>query len=125
MKTTLILATLILSAWSFQTEASLLEGKKVLCHIPSKEQYIYFSDTQMSFINSMDIVAGKRAIASLEETPSRREGNGFSKFMKLQGKQYKVHIASLKKFSDNDDYLRIMNKKGHKMSYPLNCQYYK
>jgi hypothetical protein len=40
----------------------------------------------------------------------------------LDGLKYKYHIENTKSFTNVDDYITIENSKGHKITYPLECE---
>ena len=35
---------------------------------------------------------------------------------------YKVYVKNINKFDEVEDYMTIINKKGHKITYSLNCR---
>ncbi len=55
------------------------------------------------------------------QTRNLPKTEGMAKVFFKNGLKFKLNIASLKSFSDVDDYLVVTSEEGHQMTYPLTC----
>lgn len=62
-----------------------------------------------------------RSISSIIEARSKVTYLGFKKVLYINGNKHTIHIENKRSFNDADDYMTIINQKGHKMTYPLTC----
>jgi len=63
-----------------------------------------------------------RSISSVYEARSQKTLRGIRKSLYLNGLKHTVHIENYKNLNNSDDYLVVTSNKGHKMTYPLNCE---
>lgn len=64
----------------------------------------------------------KRSISSVYEARAQKTLKGIRKSLYLNGLKHTVNIENYKNLNNSDDYLVVTSPKGHKMTYPLNCQ---
>lgn len=62
-----------------------------------------------------------RRISSTLEARTKVSYLGFRKVVYVNGNKNLIHIENKRHFNDSDDYLSVVNQKGHKMTYPLTC----
>lgn len=62
-----------------------------------------------------------RSISSTFSPRTKITHTGFTKTMYVDSHKYKINIADKNSFSELNDYLVITSPKGHKVTYPLNC----
>lgn len=62
-----------------------------------------------------------RKISSILEARTKVSYLGFRKVIYVDGNKHLIHIENKRHFSDSDDYMSVVNQKGHKMTYPLTC----
>ncbi|EQC45691.1 hypothetical protein [Bacteriovorax sp. Seq25_V] len=53
---------------------------------------------------------------------TRDLGKGVEKIFYLSGEKHTIHIGDKNKFSELNDFIAIKSRKGHEVTFPLNCQ---
>lgn len=62
-----------------------------------------------------------RSISSTFSPRTKVTHTGFTKTMYVDSHKYKITVTDKNDFSELNDYLVITSPKGHKVTYPLNC----
>lgn len=62
-----------------------------------------------------------RSISSVVNSATRKSHKGFRKTLYRDGKKILISIHNTRHFSSDNDFLAITSPKGHKMTFPLNC----
>ena len=90
----------------------------ITCETNFGEKSFTIEDNSVAF--HQDNIDG-RSISSIGEAKSQKTHTGFKKTMYLNGNKHYIYIHNLEKLSSNNDFLAITSPKGHKMTYPINC----
>jgi hypothetical protein len=64
-----------------------------------------------------------RGISSITNARSQKTFQGFRKTLYIDGNKHLININNTSKFTDADDFLAVTSPKGHKMTYPLTCNF--
>jgi len=96
---------------------------KISCSTAFGEKNIIIEDNKVSFLQD-DEEGISRSISSLNEKSVRtmKSHLGFVKTLYLNGNKHQISVKNLNSFSETSDYLTITSSKGHKITYPLNCE---
>lgn len=62
-----------------------------------------------------------RSISSISEAKSQKTHLGFRKTLYIKGHKHFIYIHNFRNLNSNDDFMAITSPKGHKMTYPINC----
>lgn len=87
------------------------------CKTAFGEKSFTISDSSVAFHSK----AKGRGISSTLEARTKVSYLGFRKVVYVNGNKHLIHIENKRHFNDSDDYLAVVNQKGHKMTYPLTC----
>jgi hypothetical protein len=87
------------------------------CKTAFGEKSFTISDSSVAFHSK----AQGRKISSILEARTKVSYLGFRKVLYVNGNKHLIHIENKRHFNDSDDYMSVVNQKGHKMTYPLTC----
>jgi hypothetical protein len=110
-----IFTLILLAMFSSNAKAS---NKAIVCETNFGEKSFTIQGTDIAFHAEQD---NGRSISSVASSNTRKTHNGFNKTMYLNGDKHLVHIENENNFNSNNDFLAVTSQKGHKMTYPLNC----
>jgi hypothetical protein len=111
--TALIILSASISSWA-------IPRKSVTCHTPMSEKILKIDSTTINVATNKK--EENRSIASIIKIRTLSTENGFTKVFKFKNLDAKVHVENLKKPNEADDYFSLTSKKGHQMTYPINCE---
>jgi len=96
---------------------------KINCSTAFGEKNLIIEDHKVSFQQD-DEEGVSRSISSMNENSVRTMKNhlGFVKTLYLNGNKHQINVKNVNSFSESSDYLTITSPKGHKITYPLNCE---
>ncbi len=63
-----------------------------------------------------------RSISSVFNARTHKTQTGFNKTLYINGLKHKVHVQDLNNPNELNDFMAITSPKGHKMTYPINCE---
>jgi len=92
-------------------------AEDINCKTAFGEKSFTISDSNVAFHKQ----SKGRKISSIMDARTRVTYLGFKKVLYIDGNKHLIHIENKRRFSDGDDYLTVINQKGHKMTYPLTC----
>lgn len=110
-----LLTLTILAIYSQGAHASV---QSISCETNFGEKSFTIEGSAIAFHTQIDT---GRAISSLSNSVTRKSHKGFTKTLYIKGDKHLIHIENQKDFNSNNDYLAITSPKGHKMTYPINC----
>ena len=116
MKTLKILTLALL--YSF---AGSLFAKEIVCHTAGMTKVFVIKDNRVSFFNPLEKIGNSRTVASVLGVRTKLKGQGFTKITYMNNNKYMIHVENKKQFSNINDYLTIRTRKGHQMTYHLEC----
>lgn len=93
-------------------------AKAIECKTPYAEKTFTISDDHLAMKTENNI---GRSISSVISAQTKVTFSGFVKTMYIEQHKYKITIADKNQFSELNDYLVVTSPKGHKVTYPLNC----
>lgn len=105
---------------SILTQKSYASIKSISCETAYGERTIEINDNVISFKRNSE---NNRSISSSNDFKAQRQFSGVNQTLYMDGSKHLVHIDNLNNFDSGNDYLAITSPKGHKMTYPLNCQF--
>ena len=110
---------ILLALSSFSVMASDLK-----CHTPNLEHQFTIKDKVVVLHQRSNGFGfdSKRKISSIDKVKSVRTPKGVKKWLKHNGKQYKIEIADISNPSAINDYVTISMGEKYKVSYPLDCK---
>ena len=85
----------------------------IVCETPRKNITIKLSDNKLKI--------GGRFPAEAIAQRTRLRGNSISKIFFVAGDKHTLHLEDTTSFNSLNDYISIRNKKGHEMTYPVDC----
>lgn len=92
-------------------------AQDVHCKTAFGEKSFTISDSSVAFHSK----AKGRKISSILEATTKVSHLGFRKVLYINGSKHLIHIENKRDFNDTNDYMSVVNQKGHKMTYPLTC----
>lgn len=95
-----------------------VHSASITCKTSNELKSFKIRKKSVAFITYDD---NSRSIASVKKVTSRRTRTGFTKTVRMEGKQHIFHINDQRNFSNLEDYYIVKNKQGHEVIYPLNC----
>lgn len=96
-------------------------AKDIICHTSGMTKVFVIKENRVSFFNPLSRISNSREIASVVGVRTKIFGEGFTKITYVDNNKYMIHVDNKKSFSNVNDYLTIRTKKGHEMTYPLEC----
>lgn len=109
---------IILSALVLTSSRSYAASSPISCETNFSEKEFVIQNETIAF-KSEDKQG--RSISSLIESSTRKTHKGVKKILYVGGNKHVINIKNLNDMNSNDDFLAITSPKGHKMTYPLNC----
>lgn len=117
MKTLLALSLALTASIGFAKDA------RIICHTPNKEKSFVINKYDVAFFKADETrPSGFRTLASLSFKGHAEMDQGFNKTLYKDGLRHRISINDTSNFNEVDDYISITSRKGHVMSYPLNCE---
>ena len=114
------LALLAFLSFANSSHASIKQQPSVNCKTNFGEKAFTIEEGSVAFHKKE--TQAQRSISSVYEARTQKTHKGLRKTLYLNGNKHLIHIENINDFSAQDDYLAVTSQKGHKMTYPLNCQ---
>jgi hypothetical protein len=110
----------ILMIHSFNVKA---ETPRIKCSTAFGEKNLIIEEKSVSYVQD-NFEGQTRSISSTRENSvtTLKTHEGFTKTLYLEGNKHQINVKNTNAFSETEDYLTITSPKGHKMTYPLNCE---
>lgn len=115
------LATLIFVAFAGGAHGAVAKVGPIDCKTNFGEKSFTIEDENVAFHKVEEQIG--RSVSSVYEARTQRIYKGVRKSLYLDGNKHLIHIENFDSFDNSQDYLAVTSPKGHKMTYPLNCQF--
>ncbi|MAX66724.1 MAG: hypothetical protein QF441_03380 [Bacteriovoracaceae bacterium] len=93
--------------------------KPIACETNFGEKSFTIQGETVAFHDTQKIKG--RSISSILDSKTRNSHKGFNKTVYQDGYKHLIHIENKNSFNSTDDFLAITSPKGHKMTFPINC----
>lgn len=117
------LMTLMFVAFMNSANAAIHKVGAIECTTNFGEKAFTIEDQSVAFHEVQEDIG--RKISSVFEARTQKTHKGIRKSLYLAGNKHLIHIEDFNNLSDSQDYLAVTSPKGHKMTYPLNCNFIK
>jgi hypothetical protein len=116
---TLVIGTMLtLVLVAIHSQSAQAAFKPISCETNFGEKSFTIQGSDIAFHAEQD---SGRSISSVSNSKTRKTHSGFNKTIYLDGDKHLIHIENEKNFNSNNDFLAVTSPKGHKMTYPINC----
>ncbi len=97
------------------------KNKEYTCFTPRYSRAFVVKKNTIAFFDPYSQIKS-RGIASAIPVRTRYAKKGFTKILFISGTKHTIHINNVNAPNELDDYLIMRGKKGHEVTYPINCQ---
>lgn len=97
--------------------------KDINCETAFGEKTFTIQKNSIAFHHEDHKSEQARSISSMLEASTQRTHKGFKKILYVNGNKHLINIKNIQSFDNTEDYLAITSPKGHKMTYPLSCNF--
>lgn len=105
---------LFTSFFSMSAKAAI---KPITCETNFGEKSFTIEHNTVAFHNTTQ----GRSLSSVSESVTKKSYQGFKKTLYKDGYKHLISIKNENNLNSNDDFLAVTSPKGHKMTYPINC----
>jgi hypothetical protein len=112
MKKTLLATLLMTASLSYAAPAPI----KVKCSTPRSNVVIK--------INGNNLSLDGRFPAETVAQRTKINGSAITKIFFVGGEKHTIHLNDKNNFNELEDFVNIKSRKGHEMTFPLNCKKY-
>ncbi len=109
---------LILSSLVLLQVTALAAIKPISCKTNFGERSFTIEGSTVAFHKDKD----GRSISSVMNSKTLASYTGFKKTIYKDGSRHLINIKDTANFNSDNDFLAITTSKGHKMTFPINCQ---
>ena len=96
--------------------------KPIVCHTHRGAKIFQIVGNQVSVDIKSDWDAPRRPASIFQNARNKLNAKGLTKIVFFEGHKHTLHIENVDKLNEVDDYVTISSKKGHEITYPLNCK---
>lgn len=110
----------VLCIIAVQSDSIHASVKPITCDTNFGEKSFTIQESTVAFHNEE---SSGRSISSIIGVQTRKSHKGFNKTTYINGNKHLIHISNVEKFNSNNDFMAVTSPKGHKMTYPINCNF--
>lgn len=103
----------------FTTQLAMGGVKPISCQTNFGEKSFTIEGSTVAFHKEQK---NGRSISSVLESRTQASLQGFRKTIYKDGHKHVINIENRNSFNSDNDFLAITSPKGHKMTFPINCQ---
>jgi hypothetical protein len=111
---------LILSLVALMANSTFASLKPISCETNFGERSFTIEGSNIAFHQEKK---DGRSISSVLSTRTQNSHEGFKKTLYKDGYKHLINIENKKSFNSSNDFLAITSPKGHKMTFPINCNF--
>lgn len=95
--------------------------KPIVCNTHRGAKVFEIVGNRVSINLDSEAASQRFPASNFQNARHKVNAKGLTKIVFFEGQKHTVHIEDLNNLSALDDYVVISSKKGHQITYPLNC----